>query len=171
MQLPLSLPPVLPSHRLGSRATPCHKVPSCAFSGAMLSALAAPGGLMCLWPYLRPHWCHVEGAGTGLAWHWPLFVLYNLSPSLCLWKQCFKSVFAGLCGCAGRRTRKKTQAKHTFAVFPLSHHGLGVVICESNGFVPGCVPVQMSVCRQLHRKSPPRGQQHQGQEQQKRLYI
>lgn len=46
-------------------ATKCHLAPSLV---AMLSPLAAPGGLVCLRPYLRPHWCHVEGAGR--RWHW-----------------------------------------------------------------------------------------------------
>lgn len=48
--------------------TPCHKVPSCTSSTAMLSPLAAPGGFICLWPYLRRHWCHAEGACR--SWHW-----------------------------------------------------------------------------------------------------
>lgn len=125
MQLPLSLPPVLPSHRLGSKVTPCHKVPSCAFSGATLTPPAAPGGLMCLWPYLRPHWCHAEGAGG--SWHWLglgtgycLFYITSRSPSASLslsGGNAFKSVFAGFCVWPCRRTR--TQGKHTLVVFLL----------------------------------------------------
>lgn len=84
---PSRFPPMLPSHRLGSKVTPCHKVPSCAFADATLSPLAMPTGLMCLWYYLRPHWRRAEGAGrTG---HWLsfgtrhcLFYITSLSLSL-----------------------------------------------------------------------------------------
>lgn len=60
-------PPVLPSHRLGSRVTPCHSVPSWAFSDAVLRPLASPGWLMCLWSHFWPCLCHAEGSWQALA--------------------------------------------------------------------------------------------------------
>lgn len=117
MQLPLSLPPVLPSHRLESKMTPCHIVPSCALSHATLSPLAASGGFMCLRPCLRPHWCHAEGAGRD--WHWPgigtghcLFSTTSLSggntPKVRLWVWVQADI----------QIHKEDTIRHMLSVFP-----------------------------------------------------
>lgn len=112
MQLSLSLPSVLPSHQLGSKVTPCHQVPSCAFLVPCWAPQAAPGRLMCLWPHLRPHWCCAEGPGR--SWHWPGFgfgncLFYTTSVSVSLWGRYSKSVSV----CWHEDTSKNT------SVFPL----------------------------------------------------
>lgn len=85
-------PLVLPSHRLGSRVTPCHSAPSWASSAAVLRPLATPAGFMCLWPHF---WPLLVPRRRKLAehWHWQQFVLYNLSLPLSLWRQYSKSAF------------------------------------------------------------------------------
>lgn len=122
---------------------------------------------------LRLLWCHTEPPGSSrrayvpvalspaplvprrggwqelaLAWlwQWPLCVLYNLS--LPLWRHCSKSVFVG--SCAGRRTHRKTQAKHTLSVFPSAtmEGFLSVRATAVRQVVPQCMCLFADSCRE-----------------------
>lgn len=90
-------PLVLPSHRPGSRVTPCHSAPSWASSAALLRPLATPACLMRLWPHFWPLLVPRRGKLAG-HWHWQRFVICNLSLPLSLSGGSIPKVCLRVCG-------------------------------------------------------------------------
>ena len=157
MRLPLSLPPALPSHRLGSKVTPRHREPSCASSGATLSPpwqlqagvcarglISGPTGAM-----------RRTLAGAARLWHRPLFVLCNLSLSLSRSRSLEATLQKCVCGFVW------LEVKHTLAVFPLLHYLSELWAKSMCPCMCVCVCVFADSCRECHL---PKGSRHERQQ-------